>query len=143
MAKSLTHKAFEVVLILISRCFLYHQDRGSLKDITVNSTDVYVCNHSKLSKVLNEVWESNPDVLNDKQVYKIYNKLEPLTKADKVAIQKHIGDIGNIQDKLSSADLCPLCGGKLVLRTAKKGSNIGNQFYGCSNFPNCRYTRSV
>lgn len=120
--------------------FITFSDRGSLKDITVDSTDVYVCNHSKLSRVLNEVWESNPDVLNDKQVYKIYNKLEPLTKVDKVAIQKHIG---NIRDKLSNADLCPLCGGKLVLRTAKKGSNVGNQFYGCSNFPKCRYTRSA
>ncbi|MBR2936871.1 MAG: topoisomerase DNA-binding C4 zinc finger domain-containing protein [Oscillospiraceae bacterium] len=38
---------------------------------------------------------------------------------------------------------CPKCGAELVLRTAKKGSNAGNQFYGCSNFPKCRYIRSV
>lgn len=35
--------------------------------------------------------------------------------------------------------LCPRCGSELVLRTAKKGNNIGNQFYGCSSFPKCRY----
>ena len=32
---------------------------------------------------------------------------------------------------------------KLVLRTAKKGENAGNQFYGCSAFPKCRYIQNV
>ena len=36
---------------------------------------------------------------------------------------------------------CPKCGSELVLRTAKKGVNKGNQFYGCSTFPNCRHTQ--
>lgn len=38
---------------------------------------------------------------------------------------------------------CPKCGAQMVLRTAKKGSNAGNQFYGCSNFPKCNGIRSV
>ena len=43
-----------------------------------------------------------------------------------------------------SADMvCPKCGSKLVLRVAKKGENAGNQFYGCSAFPKCRYTRDI
>lgn len=40
----------------------------------------------------------------------------------------------------SSVTHCPKCGGKLILRTAKKGMNAGNQFYGCSSFPKCRHT---
>ena len=32
--------------------------------------------------------------------------------------------------------LCPRCGGHLVLRNGKYGN-----FYGCSNFPRCRFTR--
>ncbi len=44
----------------------------------------------------------------------------------------------------SSEDLvCPRCGSKLVLRTAKKGDNAGNQFYGCSAFPKCRYIKNL
>lgn len=41
-----------------------------------------------------------------------------------------------------STDLtkCPLCGGELKLRTAKKGKNAGNKFYGCANYPKCIYT---
>ena len=33
---------------------------------------------------------------------------------------------------------CPKCGKEMVLRTAKKGPHAGKQFWGCSNFPNCR-----
>lgn len=38
---------------------------------------------------------------------------------------------------------CPRCGGKLVLRTAAKGGHRGNRFYGCSNFPRCRYIKNA
>ena len=38
-------------------------------------------------------------------------------------------------------NLCPLCGGKMVLRTAKKGSHVGEKFWGCSGFPKCRGTK--
>lgn len=39
--------------------------------------------------------------------------------------------------------MCPKCGGKLVVRTASKGENKGNQFYGCSNYPKCRYIENM
>ena len=40
-------------------------------------------------------------------------------------------------------EVCPFCGGTLVLRVAKKRNNAGNHFYGCSNYPKCRYIRNV
>jgi hypothetical protein len=33
---------------------------------------------------------------------------------------------------------CPECGAPMILRTAKKGVNTGNQFWGCSQYPRCR-----
>lgn len=39
--------------------------------------------------------------------------------------------------------LCPKCGSKLVLRTAKKGNYQGNQFWGCSRYPKCRYMENL
>ena len=36
--------------------------------------------------------------------------------------------------------ICPRCGEKLILRTSKKD---GRQFYGCSNYPNCKFTKPV
>ena len=38
---------------------------------------------------------------------------------------------------------CPQCGNKLLVRKARKGKNAGNEFYGCSTFPSCRYTKSI
>lgn len=38
---------------------------------------------------------------------------------------------------------CPRCGKVMVLRMAKKGENAGNRFWGCSGFPQCRYTENV
>ena len=34
--------------------------------------------------------------------------------------------------------LCPICSQQMILRTAKKGKNAGNTFWGCSQYPNCR-----
>ena len=39
--------------------------------------------------------------------------------------------------------LCPRCGAELVVRTAKKGNNVGEKFWGCSAFPKCRYTENI
>ncbi|MDX7831626.1 nuclease-related domain-containing protein [Aeromonas dhakensis] len=37
--------------------------------------------------------------------------------------------------------MCPNCGNLMVLRTASRGDNKGNQFWGCSDFPKCRGVR--
>ena len=34
--------------------------------------------------------------------------------------------------------ICPQCGGRLILRRGKFG-----KFYGCENYPSCRYTESI
>jgi hypothetical protein len=38
---------------------------------------------------------------------------------------------------------CPRCNGNLVLRTATRGANAGGQFYGCSNYPKCKYIQNI
>ena len=38
---------------------------------------------------------------------------------------------------------CPKCNGDLILRTATRGANAGQQFYGCSNYPKCKYIQSI
>ena len=34
--------------------------------------------------------------------------------------------------------VCPRCGSAMVLRVARRGSNAGRSFYGCSTFPACK-----
>lgn len=45
--------------------------------------------------------------------------------------------------KQSNHLVCPRCSSNLVLRVAKKGSNAGNEFYGCSSYPRCKFTRGI
>jgi predicted RNA-binding Zn-ribbon protein involved in translation (DUF1610 family) len=54
--------------------------------------------------------------------------------------RQHIDDL---KERFSRATTCPKCGSALVLRTAKTGTRVGSQFYGCSKFPNCRYVAQV
>ena len=51
-----------------------------------------------------------------------------------------IATITNKMEEEPSEMICPKCGSKLVLRTARKG---GNKFYGCSAYPKCRYVKNV
>lgn len=39
-------------------------------------------------------------------------------------------------------NLCPDCGGELILRVARQGKNVGKKFWGCSNFPKCKFTKT-
>ena len=43
----------------------------------------------------------------------------------------------------SSAPSCPVCAQSMVWRTAKRGSNAGSAFWGCSGYPACKGTRAV
>ncbi|WP_367187363.1 topoisomerase DNA-binding C4 zinc finger domain-containing protein [Rhodoferax sp.] len=38
---------------------------------------------------------------------------------------------------------CPRCGGTMVKRIAKQGSNAGGAFWGCTAFPKCRGVVSI
>ena len=41
----------------------------------------------------------------------------------------------------TSAHACPICQSAMVKRTAKRGANLGNAFWGCSQYPACKGTR--
>lgn len=49
-----------------------------------------------------------------------------------------IGEDKEQQRCADSEKICPQCGSAMLLRTAKRGSSAGNQFWGCSNYPRCR-----
>ncbi|WP_367306310.1 topoisomerase DNA-binding C4 zinc finger domain-containing protein [Alicyclobacillus acidocaldarius] len=57
-------------------------------------------------------------------------------KGDK-ARQEHIKGIREMKRQLA-ANICPRCGGELKIRKGQRG-----EFYGCSNYPRCRFTRPV
>ena len=43
----------------------------------------------------------------------------------------------------ASEPVCPVCQSAMIKRTAKRGANSGNAFWGCSQYPACKGTRPV
>ena len=79
----------------------------------------------------------------------IYEILLPLTKINYETKQAHIDSIRNnapsnpVSPYRSDVPICPLCGCRLILRTATKGPRAGKRFYGCSGYPKCGYTKNI
>ena len=104
--------------------------------------------------VVRDIWDQSPDVISEEKINKLYDNLAKLTNVDEAVKAAHIDNINKKykkEEKKQEASeqaeqqekTCPRCGSALVLRTAKKGENAGSQFYGCSNFPKCRYTQNI
>ena len=73
------------------------------------------------------------------------DKIYELQMAGLVQIKAKSSEEKLVKDSVEDKQdlICPKCGGTLVIRTAKKGANAGSQFYGCSNYPNCKFTRGI
>lgn len=65
----------------------------------------------------------------------IYSKL--LHASSGMSNKEHVQNIRRTQEELDK-NICPRCGGKLVLRKGKNGT-----FYGCSNYPRCKFIKRV
>lgn len=147
-------------------------ERCQLKKVTVESDDVRVIKRDRVYATVREIWDGTADVLDDAAIEALYERLRPLTNVDAALKAAHIADIEKrykgkpltrtqpeagkhvetsqltLEPSVATAavgvpGVCPRCGSPLVLRTAKKGLHAGRQFYGCSNFPNCRFTKGV
>ncbi len=66
-------------------------------------------------------------------------RLTPSFKTDRDHV-RHL-ESNNIE-KLSSV-VCSKCGSSMVTRESKKGQHKGNQFWGCSRFPQCRGLKTI
>lgn len=53
-----------------------------------------------------------------------------------------ISSIDSAEDE-SAAPFCPVCNELMVIRKAKRGVNIGAEFWGCAKFPSCRGVRTL
>ncbi|MEZ6061370.1 MAG: four helix bundle suffix domain-containing protein [Planctomycetaceae bacterium] len=52
-------------------------------------------------------------------------------------------DQSNLSDSTDPIPDCPRCGKPMALRTAKQGRNEGQQFWGCTGYPDCKATARV
>ena len=73
--------------------------------------------------------------LSIKEMDEIHQKL--LGAASEMSNREHVRNIRETQKELKQ-NICPRCGGSLVLRKSQSGS-----FYGCSNYPKCKFTKKI
>ncbi|MBR2350364.1 MAG: NERD domain-containing protein [Clostridia bacterium] len=66
----------------------------------------------------------------------IYRELLSASRCD-ITSREHIENIKITQNEIQN-NICPRCKGKLILKKGKYGN-----FYGCSNYPNCKFTKKL
>lgn len=89
-------------------------------------------------QVVPYIRQVNQPVMSESAVEEIIDTLLNANVKDRKAIKQHVKSVKQNQrrrDIAVSQGKCPLCGGDLVLKNGRFG-----KFYGCSNFPRCRYT---
>ncbi len=93
--------------------------------------------NSKLGRFIKK---HNNRVLPHEEISRIVATLEQHIAESSLTNRDHVR---SLRKRHSSTTVCPKCGSKLVLRTVKKGPNVGSRFLGCENYPTCRFTRDV
>jgi len=78
--------------------------------------------------------------LAEEQVQRVTHTLRALKESSTISKTDHMN---SLRARHESATQCPRCGSSLVQRTAKTGKFAGQAFFGCSKYPQCKYTRGV
>ncbi len=91
-------------------------------------------------ELLSAINEYKTIYLTDDEVHKVVNILETNNVRDIVNNRQHVKNIRAAEKKIDAivgSGICPKCGGTLVERFGQYGV-----FYGCSNFPQCNFTKN-
>ena len=137
---------FHSIIVFSERC--------TLKRIDVENPNIFVIKRDDVNRTVSSINHRTGILISQSRVDEIYAQLYPFTQVTDEVKEKHIVDIKNAhteqtiaqsdkRDELENNYVCPRCCGKLVLRTAERGTHAGNQFYGCTDFPKCRYIKKL
>ncbi|HJB41596.1 MAG TPA: topoisomerase DNA-binding C4 zinc finger domain-containing protein [Candidatus Gemmiger avicola] len=147
--------------------YIVFSNRCTLKKVTLTNGQHHVVNRNALLAAVKSNVRKTGHLLTADEIDQLYTKLEPLTQVSEVQKLAHIQAIQAKQPAAKAktckkpavagseavhpqpvpqgaADtppVCPRCGGILILRTATKGKKAGTRFWGCTNYPKCRYTQ--
>ena len=152
-----------------TRSIIVFSERCELKEVDVESADIRVVKRDKLRRAVLDVYQrETQDLLSPDQIETVYQRLLPLTQVGDDVKARHIENIkkrleenadhsgeegsqraptqskkSQLKSSVEAQRVCPKCGGTLVLRRARRGANAGSQFWGCGNYPKCRYTEEI
>lgn len=107
--------------------YIIFSERCTLKKVPEDTADVVIVRRPDMLKKLRSALKDAPVIYSEADIQTMADKLKGLTEKTAEEKQQHIDDLQN---------KCPFCGADLVLRKGKYGP-----FWGCSNYPKCRFTR--
>ncbi|WP_417189550.1 NERD domain-containing protein [Agathobaculum sp.] len=106
----------------------------------------------RMNRESSELKSSMKDLKEDGEYY--LNKMhieKPITYIEKFK-QEELEDqpaaeqpalIEPAKPELPEKNLCPKCGKPLVMREARRGTHIGEKFWGCTGFPQCHFIKKI
>ena len=109
-----------------------------------SNTDLYVNAEQpilKMRDVVPYIKRFRDEVLTTDQIGFYRRRLLEVLSISDSDRKQHLENVYQNMDRRNLAlanGKCPLCGGKLVIRNGSYG-----QFYGCSNYPKCKYTHPI
>ena len=112
---------------------------NNINDDIDNPTTVVVSGLLQLRKALEVIAKGKESALTMEKRQEIFDYIKNHQYEGKEKRQEHKERVKTIKTEKESAlnsNQCPYCKIPLVLRKGKYG-----QFYGCSNYPTCKYTR--
>ena len=104
-------------------------------DISFTESE-YLFTPSELKRYLKV--QANQEIISAKELEDAYQKILHYKENPVQSTKEHVKEIKENMKKIAK-NICPRCGGELVLRHSKDG----NSFYGCSNYPKCKFTKKV
>ncbi len=105
---------------------------ANLSNVRTNNHVIYI------DRLFSVMQNYQTEYLSDSDVQSIINRLTEKNARGIVDDKMHVLNVyaaKNERHRKLEDRICPKCGGKLVQRSGRYGS-----FYGCSNYPRCRFT---
>ena len=102
------------------------------------TTDELVINSNKLLRTIRKYKNV---ILADSEVDRIVIELSTLPCVDKKMRTKHVSDINKeieVKKQKIKSGICPKCDGVLIKRSGPYG-----KFWGCSNYPKCKFVKKI
>ena len=141
--------------------YIVFSDRCLFKDVPYYHEKHKILHSNEFHRAMVQSIQTKNKRFTPEQIQTLYTRLEPLTRVNPETKQQHVADIQDYKRKKQAPPIrvyqpqstnnqnnqgylvCPMCHGKLVIKTAKQGKYAGRKFYSCQNYPHCKYTHDI